>query len=114
LCRSACAGYEKAYVAIDDATRLAYAEVLSDEKQATTDGFLIRAVVWFGRQGIECRSVLADNCTAYRSKPWRQACEALGLSDKSTRRYTPRNNGKAEHFIKTQLYERAHHLSFQS
>ena len=55
LRRSPGAGYEKAHVAINDATRLAYAEVLPDEKQATTVDFLIRAVAWFGRQGIECR-----------------------------------------------------------
>ena len=96
LGRSSGAGYEKAHVAIDDATRLAYAEVLPDEKQATTVGFLIRAVAWFGRQGIECRRVLSDNGSAYRSKPWRQACEALGLTAKRTRPYTPRTNGKAE------------------
>jgi len=67
--RSSGAGYEKAHVAIDDATRLAYAEVLPDEKQATTVGFLIRAVAWFGSQGITCRKVLSDNDSAYRSKP---------------------------------------------
>jgi len=114
LGRSAGAGYEKAHVAIDDATRLAYAEVLPDEKQATTVGFLIRAVAWFGRQGIECRRVLSDNGSAYRSKPWRQACEALGLTAKRTRPYTPRTNGKAERFIKTLLNEWAYGLSFQS
>ena len=112
--RSSGAGYEKVHVAIDDATRLAYAEVLPDEKQATTVGFLIRAVAWFGRQGIECRRVLTDNGSAYRSKPWRQACEALGLSAKRTRPYTPRTNGKAERFIKTLVHEWAYGLSFQS
>ena len=114
LGRSAGAGYEKAHVAIDDATRLAYAEVLPDEKQATTVGFLIRAVAWLDRQGIECRRVLSDNGSAYRSKPWRQACEALGLSAKRTRPYTPRTNGKAERFIKTLLNEWAYGMSFQS
>ena len=69
LGRSAGAGYEKAHVAIDDATRLVYAEVLPDEKQATTVGFLIRAVAWFGRQGIECRRVLSDNGSAIAPNP---------------------------------------------
>jgi len=114
LGRSAGAGYEKAHVAIDDATRLAYAEVLPDEKEATRVGFLIRAMAWFGRQGIECRRVLSDNGSAYHSKPWRQACEALGLTSKRTRPYTPRTNGKAERFIKTLLNEWAYGLSFQS
>ena len=89
LGRSSGADYEKVHVAIDDATRLAYAEVLPEEKQATTDGFLIRAVAWYSRQGIECRQLLSDNGSAYRSKPWRQACEALGLTAKRTMPYTP-------------------------
>ncbi len=69
LGRSSGAGYEKVHVAIDDATHLANAEVLPDEKQASTVGFLIRAVAWFGRKGIECLRVLSDNGRAYNSKP---------------------------------------------
>jgi hypothetical protein len=114
LDRSPGAGHEKAHVAIDDATRLAYAEVLPDEKQATTACFLIWAVAWFGRQGIECWRVLSNNGSAYRSQPWQQACEALGLSAKCTRPYTPRTNCKAERFIKTLVHEWAYGLSFQS
>jgi len=113
LGRSSGAGYEKAHVAIDDATRLAYAEVLPDEKQATTVGFLIRAVAWFGSRGITCRRVLSDNGSPYRSKPWRLACEALGLTPKRTRPYTPRTHGKAERLIKTLQSERAYGMSFQ-
>jgi hypothetical protein len=67
-------------VAIDDATRLVYAAVLPDEKQATTVVLLIRAVAWFGRQGIECLGVLSKNGSAYYSKPWRQACKPSVLS----------------------------------
>ncbi len=67
------AGYEKAHVAIDDATPLAYVEVLPDEKQATTVGSLLRAVAWFDVQGITCRCVLSDSGSAYRSRPWREA-----------------------------------------
>jgi hypothetical protein len=63
------AGYEKADVAIDDTTRLAYVEVLPDEKQATTLGFVLRAVAWFDGNGISCKRVLSDNGTAYRSSP---------------------------------------------
>ncbi len=99
---------------IDDATRRAYAEVLPDEKDATMVGFLIRAVARFGRQGIECRRVLSDNGSAYRSKTSRQLCEAFGLTAKRTRPYTPRTDGKAERFIKTLSHERAYGLSFQS
>jgi transposase InsO family protein len=113
LDRSPGAGYEKVHVAINDATRLAYAEVLPDEKQATTVGFLIRAVAWFGRQGIECRRVLSDNGSAYRSKPWRKTCVALGMSAKRSRPYTRRTNGKAERFMKTLVNEWAYGMSFQ-
>ena len=60
-------GYEKVHVAIDDATRLAYVEVLADEQKATTVGFLARALGWFSEQGITCRRVLSDNGSSYRS-----------------------------------------------
>jgi hypothetical protein len=73
------AGYEKAHVAVDDATRLAYVEVLPDEQNPTTVGFVVRAVSWFNSQGITCRRVLSDNGSAYRSRQWRQACTVLGL-----------------------------------
>ena len=108
------AGYEKAHVAIDDATRLAYVEVLPDEKQATTVGFLLRAVAWFDGQGISCKRVLSDNGSAYRSRPWREACSVLGLTPKRTRPYTPRTNGKAERFIKTLLAEWAYSMAFHT
>ena len=88
--------------------------MLPDEKQPTTVGSLIRAVDWFGRQGVECGLVLSDNDSAYHSKPWRLAYEALGLTAKRTRPYTPRTNGKGERFIKTLVNEWAYGLSFQS
>ena len=108
------AGYEKAHVAVDDATRLAYVEVLPDEQKATTVGFLVRAVSWFNSQGITCRRVLSDNGSAYRSKQWRQACTVLGLKAKRTRAYRPQTNGKAERFIKTLQAEWAYAMPFTS
>jgi transposase len=108
------AGYEKAHVAVDDATRLAYVEVLPDEQQATTVGFLVRAVSWFNSQGITCQRVLSDNGSAYRSKQWRQACGAMGLKAKRTRAYRPQTNGKAERFIKTLQAEWAYAMPFTS
>ncbi len=95
------ASYEKAHVAVDDATRLGYVEVLPDEQKATTVDFLVRAEGWFNNQGITCRRVLSDNGSAYRSRQWRQACTVLGLKAKRTRAYRPQTNGKAERFIKT-------------
>ena len=95
------AGYEKAHVAVDDATWLAYVEVLPDEQKATTVGFLVRAVSWFNSEGITCLRVLSDNSSAYRSRQWRQTCTVLGLKAKRPRAYRPQTNGKAERFIKT-------------
>jgi transposase InsO family protein len=108
------AGYEKVHVAVDDATRLAYVEVLPDEQKATTVGFLARAVGWFSQQGITCRRILSDNGSAYRSGDWRKACRALELKPIRTKPYTPRTNGKAERFIKTLLSEWAYAMAFQT
>jgi len=108
------AGYEKVHVAVDDATRMAYVEVLPDEQKATTVGFLARAVGWFSQQGITCRRVLSDNGSAYRSGEWRKACGALDLKPIRTRPYTPRTNGKPERFIKTLLGEWAYAMAFQT
>ena len=98
-------GYEKVHVAIDDATRLAYVEVLADERRATTIGFLARAMGWFFEQGIHCRRVLSDNGSSYRSGDWRKAREALGLKPIRTKATTPQTNGKARQLIKTLLEE---------
>jgi hypothetical protein len=78
------AGYEKAHVAVDDATRVAYVEVLPDEQKAMTVGFLVRAVSWFHSQGITCCRVLSDNGSAYRSRQWRQACMVLSSKESQT------------------------------
>ena len=108
------AGYEKVHVAIDDATRLAYVEVLADEQRATTVGFLARAVGWFSEQGITCRRILSDNGPAYRSSDWRRACRALDLKPIRTKPYTPQTNGKAERFIKTLLAEWAYVIAYRT
>jgi transposase InsO family protein len=108
------AGYVKAHMAVDDATRLAYVEVLPDEQKATTVGFLVRAVGWFNSQGITCRRVLSDNGSAYRSREWRQGCTVLGLKAKRTRAYRPQTNGKDERFIKTLQAEWAYTMVYTS
>ena len=74
---SGSAGHKKAYVAIDDATGMIYINVLPDEKQATTDGFPLRAAAWFNGKVATCQQVLSDNSSAYRSKPWRKTCLAV-------------------------------------
>jgi transposase InsO family protein len=94
-------GWEFVHVCVDDATRLAYVEVLADEKGATAAGFLRRAVRWFKGMGITVERVLSDNGSCYRSEVHARACAELGMRHLLTRPYRPRTNGKAERFIQT-------------
>ena len=94
-------GWEFVHVCVDDATRLAYVEVLSDEKGATAAAFLRRAVRWFKGMGITVERVLSDNGACYRSTVHAEACQELGMRHLFTRPYRPRTNGKAERFIQT-------------
>ena len=96
-------GWEYVHVAIDDCTRLAYAEVLGDEKATTAIGFLHRAVVFFERHGFEVERLMTDNGSAYRSTVHAIACRTLGIRHVRTRPYRPQTNGKAERFIRTLL-----------
>lgn len=95
------AGWEFVHVCVDDATRLAYVEVLADEKGKTAAGFLHRAVAWFKGMGITVERVLSDNGACYRSGLHAEACAELGMRHLFTRPYRPRTNGKAERFIQT-------------
>ena len=94
-------GWEFVHVAIDDATRLAYAEVLDDETAATAVGFLRRALRFYASHGITVERVMTDNGSAYRSTVHAFACRALRIRHLRTRPYRPRTNGKAERFIRT-------------
>ena len=96
-------GWEFVHVCVDDATRLAYAEVLGDERATTAVGFLRRAVRFFARHGVEVERVLTDNGSAYRSTIHAIACRALGVKHLRTRPRRPQTNGKAERFIRTLL-----------
>jgi transposase InsO family protein len=96
-------GWEFVHVAIDDCTRLAYAEVLSDEKATTAIGFLRRAIAFFGRHGVTVERLITDNGSPYRSTVHAIACRALGIRHLRTRPYRPQTNGKAERFIRTLL-----------
>ena len=96
-------GWEYVHIAIDDATRLAYAEVLSDERATTAIGFLRRALAFFGRHGMRVRELLTDNGSAYRSAVHAIACRTLGIRHLRTRPRRPQTNGKAERFIRTLL-----------
>jgi transposase InsO family protein len=96
-------GWEFVHIAIDDCTRLAYAEVLPNEKAPTAIGFLRRALAFFARHGIKVERLLTDNGSAYRSTVHALACRALGIRHLRTRPYRPQTNGKAERFIRTLL-----------
>jgi transposase InsO family protein len=106
--RSRGAGWEYVHVCVDDATRFAYVEVLSDERAVTAVGFLRRAVAHFAALGVMVQRVMTDNGPAYVSHAHAAACRALGLRHVRTRPYRPRTNGKAERFIRTLLEEWAY------
>jgi transposase InsO family protein/transposase len=96
-------GWDYVHIAIDDCTRLAYAEVLADERATTAVAFLGRALAFYARHGITVQRVMTDNGSAYRAAIHALACRALGIRHLRTRAYRPQTNGKAERFIRTML-----------
>lgn len=98
-------GWEFLHMAIDDATRLVYCELLTDERAATTGLFFIRALRWFRDQGVNVERILTDNGSAYRARTLRRACRRLRIRHLFTRPYHPQTNGKAERWIRTVLSE---------
>ena len=101
--RSRGVGWEYVHVCVDDATRLAYVEVLEDEKAVTAVGFLKRAVAHYKAHGIRVERVMTDNGPCYASLLHALACKKLRIKHLRTRPYRPRTNGKAERFIRTML-----------
>jgi transposase InsO family protein len=101
--RRGIAGWEFVHIAVDDYSRLAYAEVLPDEKATTAIGFLHRALAFYKRYGIRVERILTDNGSCYRATIHALACKALGIRHSRTRPYRPQTNGKAERFIRTLL-----------
>lgn len=97
------AGWEFVHIAVDDATRFAYVEVLENEKASTSVGFLRRAVRFFDSLGVRIQRVMTDNGAPYVSAVHALACRRLGIRHLRTRPYRPRTNGKAERFIRTML-----------
>jgi transposase InsO family protein len=89
------------HTVIDDHSRVAYAEICSDEKANTATAVLQRAVAWFNERGVTVERVLSDNGSAYRSHAWREACAELTITPKRTRPYRPQTNGKIERFHRT-------------
>jgi transposase InsO family protein len=101
--RSRGIGWEYVHVCVDDATRIAYVEVLEDEKATTAAGFLRRAVAYYRARGIRVERVMTDNGSCYRGVVHALACKALGTRHLRTRPYRPPTNAKAERFIRTML-----------
>jgi transposase InsO family protein len=106
--RSRGIGWDHLHIAIDDASRLAYTEVLPSLGREDATAFLTRALDWFARLGVQVERVMTDNGSAYRSKLFAQALQQAGIRHVRTRPYTPRTNGKAERFIQTSLREWAY------
>lgn len=105
-------GWEYLHVAIDDATRLAYAEVTAADTGEACAAFLRRALRWFHRCGIAMRRLLTDNAMAYRGQAVARVCRAWSLRHRFTRPYRPQTNGKAERFIQTLLREWAYRVPY--
>jgi len=110
-------GWDYLHIAIDDASRVAYAQLLPDESADCTVTFLRAAVAYYAGLNVHIKGVYTDNAKAYRGHDFANACAQLGLSHHYTKPYTPRTNGKAERFIQTALrewaYARAYHHSYQ-
>lgn len=112
--RRSVVGWECVHVAVDDFSRLAFVEVLPDQKATTAIGFLKRALAFFAGHGIRVERVMTDNGSAYVSDAHRIACARLGIRHLRTRAYRPRTNGKAERFIQTLTRRWAHGRSYSS
>jgi transposase InsO family protein len=108
------AGWQAVHVCVDDTSRLAYVEVLPDEKAATAVGFLERAIAWFAERGVTIERVMTDNGSPYVSTAWASWCADHDVRHLRTRPYRPRTNGKAERFIQTMLREWAYAATYQN
>jgi transposase InsO family protein len=107
-------GYEYLHVCVDDFSRLAYVELLPNERAQTAIGFLRRALTWFAARGVLVERVMTDNGNAYRSHAHRAACALLGVRHSRTKPRRPRTNGKAERFIQTLLHDWAYARLYES
>ena len=108
------AGWEYLHVAIDDATRLTYAEVLTADDAPTCAAFLQRTLAWFRRRGVTIRRLLTDNALAYKAGVFAAICRRWTVRQRFTRPYRPQTNGKAERFIQTLLREWAYRTPYRS
>ena len=107
-------GWEFVHVCIDDASRVAFVQVMPNQRKESAVAFLDAAVAYFAKLGVRVERVMTDNGSCYRSKRFRAACKRLGLRQIFTRPYTPKTNGKAERFIQTALREWAYAQAYQN
>ncbi len=107
-------GWEFVHVCIDDASRVAFVQVMPDQRKESAVAFLEAAVAYYASLGIKVQRVMTDNGSCYRSKAFRAACKRLGLRQIFTRPYTPKTNGKAERFIQTSLREWAYARAYNT
>lgn len=112
LKRNPNAGWQYVHLAIDDHSRLAYAEILPTETPADCARFLRRATSWYTDHDITVQRVLSDNGNGYRSYVWKDACAELGIQRRYTRPRRPQTNGKAEALVKTLLREWAYRFPY--
>jgi transposase InsO family protein len=112
--RSRGAGWEYVHVCVDDCTRVAYVEVLPDERPETAVGFLRRAAAFYAAGGVNVERLMTDNGNPYRSRLHARACQQLGIRHLRTEAYRPRTNGKAERFIRTLLGGWAYRHAYRS
>lgn len=108
------AGWEYLFVAVDDHARVAFTAMHPDERKESAVQFLRDAVAYYNRLGVTVKRLLTDNGSAFRSKPFKAACEQLGIQHKFTRAYRPQTNGKAERFIQSALREWAYGWTYQN
>lgn len=107
-------GWEFVHVCIDDASRVAFVQVMADQRKESAVAFLQAAVAYYAKLGVRIERVMTDNGSCYRSKTFRAACTRLGLRQIFTKPYTPKTNGKAERFIQTALREWAYARAYQN
>jgi len=107
-------GWDRVHVAVDDYSRVAYVEILDDERGDTCAGFLERAVRWFAERGVSVERVMTDNGAGYLAKAFAATCARLHIRQVRTRPYRPRTNGKAERFIQTLLRDWAYAVRYQT
>jgi transposase InsO family protein len=107
-------GWEYLHLAVDDRSRLAYSEILADEKRGSCLRFLFNALRFFDQHGVAVERVMTDNGSAFRSRRYAKALRRLGVKHRRTRPYTPKTNGEAERFVQTSLREWAYARSYET